>query len=455
MYYPSFASMVFKTKADWVTVLMGLRRIGKTHMLKQLIGDAIAQGVYEPDQIVLLDASYSGLTHSSIMDFVYACKSGVVDADKDWLLLLDEIQVFDDWERELKVIADHEPRIKCVVTGSSATALKKKRTETGLGRIQELILPPLLFCEYLDFCKTWPARLPQGDFDAIIGTRLEPADVAKLNQEFASYINFGAYPQIAFEYASYGGSPSLETVIEQLAANVVTAFVGREIPSLLGAEDIGLLHRLGRFIIANNTRPYSQKKCAHRMNKPAATIRKYLQFLEAAYFIRAFKKINDERQTLSHPHTHCKFILENCSVPSLTTDFFSDVLSGKGRRVEAVVLSQFSSKNVLEDYGYLSFKRKGTETEVDLCHLDIHNWPIMLTEIKWRDDDEVFQKAEDNFTHLLDKWGRKDKAAPRLYCTSESVYGERGAMRIIPAAQFSVALGVKRISYAPVYGKSP
>ncbi|MBF2735396.1 MAG: AAA family ATPase [Betaproteobacteria bacterium AqS2] len=450
LYYPSFASWVFNSRPGWTTALTGMQRIGKTQMLRQLVGDALAQGIYTPGQIVLLSARNYDIRKRCIMEHVRACQDTLVNPDKDWLLLLDEVQFFEDWEARLKNIADHEPRIKCVAACSAATALKKTRADSGLGRIQWFHMPPPLFCEYLEFRNAWPSRLPRGDFDAMVQARLPAAELAELNKEFTGYIQSGAFPELLFEKGNLGDGSDDESASSLLHRNLVINIIDDSLPYLLGTSDIFLLHQLAMFLVKNGTHPFSQKDCLAKIKAAPATLRRYLAFLEAVYFIRSFKKFDLSRRDPRHRHTHCKFIMENCSIPALVAAGFPDPPPPTEREIEAVVLSQFDTSKPLDDFGYVSFRRQNRKVEISLCHLDIRDWPIMLAAVKWRDDSQVFGQTADDLAYLLGKWRREDDKQPQCFCTSQSVYGELGDVRIIPAAQFSAALGMKRVANYPM-----
>lgn len=449
LYYPLLEKRVFQGAREYIMVLVGLRRIGKTHLLKQLVGKAIAEGWYEPRQIVFVSGTYAELKRVPITDLVLAIKKNLVNPKRDWLLLIDEVQRFDDWESHLTAISDHEPHVRCVVSGSSATVLQKKRTETGLGRLNEQHLPPLLFCEYLQlFTSCWPSDVAPDDPEAMLDAVLPDDQLASINREFINYLNFGAYPLLAYKHFQEDFS-SLEEHITIASRSVVGFYIDRELPDLLGITDISLLHDLSRLLIARITKEYSHKNAAAALGTNPTTLRRYLTFMEGAYFIRPLRKINEQLKHLRRPRTHCKFLLENCSMPSLIDGPVAADSVGIGQRVEGAALAQFGKGRLLEEYGYLSCQVSGKKFEIDLCQLNSQDHPMMLAEIKWADNAAQFKEVADKMDMLIELWGRDKEPKPRLYCTSKTSYGqdERG-MRIIPVAQFSAALGMRRIKNA-------
>ena len=451
LYYPILEKRILQGRVGRAVVIVGLRRTGKTHMLKQVVGKAIETGQYPPKQIVFVSGDFADLKNLPISEIVGLIEQKIVNPQKDWLLLIDEIQFFEDWRQHLKIIADHKPHIRCAASGSSATISKTKSSETGLGRIYEMYLPPLLFCEFLkQFRKTWPAGLPVSDAQTMLEARLPGEELEMLNSDFINYINFGAFPQLAHEYKD-GQCASWEDMRLEVRKNVVEFYVEHELLRLFGARSRDFLHRLGKRLIDNNATVYRQKKILEELQTNDTTLQKYLRFLEDAYFIRCFRKFNQHLKGLKHRHTHCKFVLENCSMPSLVEQTVKADSLGIGIRVEAAVLSQFGIRSFFEEYGYIDTYRLRNPFEIDLCHLGKGNWPNFLAEIKWKDSDATFEKVSSRMERLVKNWSKKNPVSPALYCTSQTSYGDGAklceGMRVLPTAQFSAALGIMRIGY--------
>lgn len=450
LYYPILEKRILQGRVARVVVVVGLRRTGKTHILKQVVGKAISSGQYSPQQIVFISGDYGELHSMTITEIVHVIEQKFVDPEKDWLLLIDEVQFFKDWRQHLKIIADHKPRIRCAASGSSATISKSKNSETGLGRIYEMHLPPLLFCEFLrQFRKTWPSSLP-ADPQAMFEVRLPGEELKMLNHEFINYINFGAFPLLAYEFQD-GQCASWEDLKREASRNVVISYVESELPRLFGAHSPDLLNKLGHQLIENNAKEYSQNKILRELQTNDLTLRRYLRFLEDAYFIRCFRKFDAHLNTLKYRHTHCKFVLGNCSMPSLVGNIVEADSLGIGKRVEAATLSQFDKELFFEEYGYINHGRAVPPFEIDLCYLGMDGWPKFLAEIKWQDSTEAFERAFAKMEILVRNWSKKNPARPLLYCTSRASYGDdvklRTGMRVLPTAQFSAALGMMRIGY--------
>ena len=135
-------------------------------------------------------------------------------------LFFDEIQSHKDWEKHLKPLVDHRPGLKILVSGSAAAALKRQSTESGAGRFTDFLLPPLIFSEYLQLRQEPPAiREEKPGLYTLI-------DVVQLNEQFAEYVSFGGYPELAL-------SPTVRSNPERFAkSDIVDKVLLRDLPQL-------------------------------------------------------------------------------------------------------------------------------------------------------------------------------------------------------------------------------
>ena len=246
-YYSNLESLVLKGQPGQITVLKGLRRTGKTIMLRQLVAAALEKRIYKREQIVFLNGVASELRQKTILQLTHDIRRRF-KSDEDWLLVIDEVQFFRDWQRDLTYIADLLPHVRCVASGSSATVLNlwKQQTETGLDRIVDLKLPPLLFCEYLYFINSWPSQLPDESFDSIIDARMDAEALARLNENFLDYINFGAFPRLAYALRNNKLEDELIKLAINIRTNVIAAYIDKDLPHHLGVRDKERLHNLGK-----------------------------------------------------------------------------------------------------------------------------------------------------------------------------------------------------------------
>jgi hypothetical protein len=122
------------------------------------------------------------------------------------------------------------------------------------------------------------------------------------------------------------------------------------------------------------------------------TLKKYLEYLEAAFLIKVLNKIDINARRLKRV-TSFKVYLTN---PSLRTALFSPITetdSEMGNMVETAVLSQWMHREKL-NLTYARWKEGRNEGEVDLVLVDNKKYkPLWGVEIKW--SNRYFEKPQE------------------------------------------------------------
>ena len=173
----------FKDITETVKVLTGIRRSGKTFLMKMFIEDLLAHGVQEAQiiQINFEDFAFAELTTAKdLYEYVHAHQHPTLRT----YLFLDEIQHVKDWERAVNSFRiDMDADI--YITGSNSQLLSGELATLLTGRYVELKVYPLSFQEYYAFKEGTPqtayqllqAYLADGGFPAV---DLEDSDHLKV-----------------------------------------------------------------------------------------------------------------------------------------------------------------------------------------------------------------------------------------------------------------------------------
>lgn len=196
------------------------------------------------------------------------------------MLVLDDIQYLAGWEQHLKAFVDTHPQVKCVVSGSAAPALRLKSIESGAGRFTDFTLPPLTFYEFLDL----------RDIDGLVeheaDSRYRLIDIEGLNRHFIDYLGLGGYPELI------SSSASLSEFSRQVCAEIVDNVLLRDIPSLYGIQDTQELNALFASLAYNTAREVSLEDLSRSSGVTKPTLRRYLEYLEAAFLIKVVHRID-------------------------------------------------------------------------------------------------------------------------------------------------------------------
>lgn len=140
-----FDSVKASVESGLITAIYGLRRVGKSVVMKQVINDVIRSGVDRLDIFYFSFDEEKQDFWSVVKEFEK--KTGKIE--KRHYLFFDEVQKVPDWKAKIKVLFDSTaPHI--IVTGSNST-LVRKGSESLAGRINEFIADELSFREFLYF----------------------------------------------------------------------------------------------------------------------------------------------------------------------------------------------------------------------------------------------------------------------------------------------------------------
>lgn len=177
-----------------VKVVTGIRRCGKSSLLKLMVAHLKEMGISE-EQIIEMNFESHEFKKMSADDFYKYVKDRVIPG-KRMYLFFDELQRITDWE---DTVNSFRVDFNCdiYITGSNAYLLSSEYSTYLSGRCVEIKMLPLSFSEFLYF----------HDFEikksksALGGTRTQVFDKNgeryELREVFDAYMRFGGMPGIA------------------------------------------------------------------------------------------------------------------------------------------------------------------------------------------------------------------------------------------------------------------
>jgi predicted AAA+ superfamily ATPase len=367
-YFDLFMPLVTRTEIRRAVVLMGPRRVGKTVMIHHSIQKLIADGV-PPRRICYFSVDhpiYNGLGLDELLEF-FGEATGVEYATEPCFVFFDEVQYLRNWEVHLKSLVDNFPNLKLTASGSAAAALRLKSGESGAGRFTDFLLPPLTFYEYLDLLGEG-SRVEFSDDESVFGT----SDIDGLNTRFMDYLNFGGYPEVVFskEIQSDPGRFIKNDIIDKVLL--------RDLPGLYGIRDIQELNYLFTTLAFNTANEISLEELSKRSGVAKNTIKRYIEYLEAAFLIRVVHRV-DRSAKRFHRANFFKVYLTN---PSMRAALFSPVSADDemiGALAETAIFAQWFHSD--ESLHYARWQGG----EVDIVQLDQKQKLAAAVEVKWSD----------------------------------------------------------------------
>ncbi|MBI5556726.1 MAG: ATP-binding protein [Deltaproteobacteria bacterium] len=376
-YLGLFYPLVHTKKIRRATVLMGPRRVGKTVMLHHTIQNLIDGGC-EPKKIGYFSVDhpiYNGLGLEELLE-LFSEATGTNFNEEECYIFFDEIQYLKNWENHLKVLVDRLPNLKCTVSGSAAAALRLKSAESGAGRFTDFLLPPLTFHEYLELLGknhlVTPPEIEDGFFSS--------ENIDALNESFIHYLNYGGYPEVIF-------SEIIQADPGRFIKNdIIDKVLLRDLPGLYGIQDIQELNYLFTTLAFNSSNEVSLEELSKWSGVAKNTIKKYIEYLEAAFLIRTVHRIDRTAKRFKRANFF-KVYLTN---PSIRSALFSPITSSDdaiGPLSETAIFSQwFHSDTPL----YYARWKNG---EVDIVLLNERLKAMWAIEVKWTD--RFFHKPQD------------------------------------------------------------
>ena len=373
LYFELFKPIVYEQEIRRAVVLMGPRRVGKTVMLFHLVEDMIKNGI-NPKKIIFITIENPIYNNISLEQLFSYSKEATGLTDKNgWYIIYDEIQYFRDWEVHLKSLVDSFRKDKFIVSGSAAAALKFASNESGAGRFTDFILPPLTFNEYISM---------KGLDRIITTTKLKWRDyitefytsshLDELNRHFIDYINFGGYPEVIFS-EKIQANPG-----RYIRQDIVDKVLLRDLPSLYGISDTRELNSLFTTIAYNSGGEFSLEALSTQSQVPKNTLKKYIEYLEAAYLIKMVRRIDQGGKRFKRDNFF-KIYLTN---PSLRSALFSPLTATDemiGSMIETTIFAQWMHRE-----WFTPWYARWAKGEVDLIGLsEVNLKPIWALEIKW------------------------------------------------------------------------
>ncbi len=261
------------TKYKEVIVLTGLRRVGKSTIMYQLI-DELSKKVNSLN-IIYFTFDYGQAEIVSILN-EYQKITGV-DWKKDKIyLFLDEIQILNNWGSQVKLLYDSLPNIMFVVSGSASLQLEKRAMDSLAGRHFLVDIPVLSLVEYYS--------LRHGK--KINNLKLYEDNIG---MEFDAYIK-KPFPELA-------KIDDQKIIYEYIHESIVAKIISQDLLKEFGKIDITLLNSLVELFFSEPGIILNVDSLSKSLTKRKQEVERHIYMLEFSKLIRIIK--NYRPSTLS------------------------------------------------------------------------------------------------------------------------------------------------------------
>ena len=430
LFYPIVADLTLRRAA----IIMGPRRVGKTVMIYHTIKRLIDSGV-DPQKIIYMSIDTPIYSNVSLDDlFSYARAALHKEESGGFFVFYDEIQYLKDWEVNLKSLVDTYKSVKFIASGSAAAELQKKSNESGAGRFTDFSLPPLTFYEYIHL---------RGYTNIIQSRKIlwynneiacsSAMDIDKLNGLLLDYINYGGYPEVVFS------QKIRENPGQFIRHDIIDKVLLRDLPSLYGITDVQELNSVFTMIAYHSGGQFSYETLAKESGVKKDTLRKYIQYLQAAFLIKVVRRTDDTAKNYQR-ETQFKIYLTN---PSLRCALFQPIKEQDeeiGDMVETAVYAQWIPRTEAA-ISYANWKVGRTQGEVDIVGINVgRQKPAWAVEIKWTD--RFFERPGElvSLKYFMEKNNMREAIVTTRTQQGTKVL-EWGSIHYIPVACYVYTVG--------------
>jgi predicted AAA+ superfamily ATPase len=243
-------------RTDIIKVITGMRRSGKSTLLKQYIDLLVSDGVPREDIVYI---NFESLSTRGIRDrdSLYAHLMDRISGG-DSYVLLDEVQTVDGWEEVANSIrADSGADV--YVTGSNSRLLSSELATLLTGRTYEINVLPLSFAEFAE---------------------LNPCDGSRdsLESRYGDYVRLGSLPSIRADM-----DPS---TVRELVSGTLDAILVRDILPRGGIRDFATLRSLATYMLESAGSLTNPANIAREMGASNRnTVDSCLSLLEEAFVL--------------------------------------------------------------------------------------------------------------------------------------------------------------------------
>lgn len=317
-----------------ITVITGLRRTGKTTLVKKLLEDSGSKNkAYFDLERIDNRELFSEKNYENI---ITALSSRGVDFSKKVLLAIDEVQLLPGITSVIKYLYDSY-NIKFIITGSSSYYIKNLFSESLAGRKKVFELYTLSFRELLKFKDIHFAH-SYARFKKYI-----PAEYERLKKYYDEFIRYGGFPEVVLSKKS-------EDKVD-IINDILSSYLNIDIKSISEIRDQKNLHNLLKMLAsrAGTRLDYSKLSSLTGISRPS--VYNYMDLLENTFLITRLPVLanNPDREIVKAPKV---FINDNGLLNQL-----AEVSSGV--QFENAVFNQ------LKFYGRLNYYSLKTGKEID------------------------------------------------------------------------------------------
>jgi predicted AAA+ superfamily ATPase len=271
--FPRFIQPEIERQTQYknIVVVTGMRRVGKTTLLKMVFNKIKDKNKVFLDLDNIIDQQ---VFEESDFNHIWSnLKQYGISSQSRAYVFLDEVQLRPAIIKAVKYLYDHYD-IKFFLTGSSSFYLKNLFPESLSGRKVIFELYPLDFREFLVFKGQNKPSLT--DFPCIEKER-NKVSFSKYEKLFEEYCSFGGFPQVVLE--------ENEDQKRRYLGDILSSYIDKDIRQLADFRNLQAMKELMFLLFPRIGSRLEITKIASELKITRETVYSYLSFLESTYFL--------------------------------------------------------------------------------------------------------------------------------------------------------------------------
>lgn len=306
----------------FVKILTGVRRCGKSTILKMIIKKLREEKHVDDEQILSYRFDSMEYEDMTTKELYLELKSKIIQSKKTYLFL-DEIQEIEGWEKVVNTLSS-DFDVDIYITGSNSRMMSSEISTYLTGRYITFHIYTLSFEEYLMFKKSYTT-------------------LKDLKQEFSQYVRLGGFPATHLQDYS---QDEVYTIVKDIYNSTIFSDIVRRNQ----VKKIDQLERVVKYTFNNIGNTFSAKSISNYFKSEQRkidneTVYSYLEKLQKAYILHKCSRYDLQGKDILK--TQEKFYLADVSLR----------YSVLGYTVDSVAAS-------LENIVYLELKRRGYDVYI-------------------------------------------------------------------------------------------
>jgi len=253
-----------------ITVITGMRRVGKSTAIKYLLGEIPhSNKIYIDLEKIEWRNIFLNKGYDEIQEILEL--EGII-FNLPCVIAIDEIQLVPSITSLIKYFYDTY-KLKFIISGSSSFYIKNRFSESLAGRKRIFEMYPLSFEEYLRFTENKFSNLSK-----FKGKKISEAVFKKLTRSYEQFIKYGGFPEVVLAETNEDRKAYL--------SDIINSYISLDIlllSDLNASDDLYKLIKLLSSIVGSKI---DHSKIGSLISLDRRKVKEYIELLEHTYFIQ-------------------------------------------------------------------------------------------------------------------------------------------------------------------------